>query len=185
MNTLYVRCIENHQFIHRQGEVPPDEEIYGLTRESLKAGQSAFQLHAFPFRMTDARMAEMKKHKWYPFWKTLKEGYDHFETHHIPPQISVCEKRYVVNVVSSQSRVDADGPCPAFQRPVIAPFAPAPTEQEMAEQRIVAQGNKLKGLVSADVDPTAADIAKAREAAQAKRTVISGPSSASPLATAQ
>ena len=31
MNTLYVRCIENHQFIHRQGEVPPDEEIYGLT----------------------------------------------------------------------------------------------------------------------------------------------------------
>ena len=31
MNARYVRCLENRQFIHRQGEVPPDEEIYGLT----------------------------------------------------------------------------------------------------------------------------------------------------------
>lgn len=138
------------------------EEIYGLTRESLKAGQPTFQLHAFPFRMTEARMAEMKKHKWYPFWRTLKEGYDHFEKHHIPPTVAVCEKRYVVNVVAPQSRVEPDGACPAFQRPVIAPFVPQPTEQEVAEQRLVAQGTKLKGLVSSDVEPTVADIAKAK-----------------------
>ena len=138
------------------------EEIYGLTRESLKAGQPTFQLHAFPFRMTEARMAEMKKHKWYPFWKTLKEGYDHFEKHHIPPNVAVCEKRYVVNVVAPQSRIEPDASCPAFQRPVIAPFVPQPTEQEMAEQRLVAQGTKLKGLVSSDVEPTVADIAKAK-----------------------
>ncbi len=31
MKAIYVRCIENRQFIHRQGEAPPDEEIYGLT----------------------------------------------------------------------------------------------------------------------------------------------------------
>ena len=31
MTTLYVRCIENRQFIHRPGEEPPDEAIYGLT----------------------------------------------------------------------------------------------------------------------------------------------------------
>lgn len=31
MNTHYVRCIENRQFIHFQGEAPPDDEIYGLT----------------------------------------------------------------------------------------------------------------------------------------------------------
>ena len=138
------------------------EEIYGLTRESLKAGQPTFQLHAFPFRMTQARMEEMKKHKWYPFWKTLKEGYDHFETHHIPPYVAVCEKRYVVNVVAPQSRIDSDGPCPPFQRPVIATFVAQPTEQELAEQRLVAHGNKLKGLVSSDVEPTVADIAKAK-----------------------
>ena len=161
------------------------EEIYGLTRESLKAGQPTFQLHAFPFRMTDARMAEMKKHKWYGFWKTLKEGYDHFETHHIPPQIAMCERRYVVNVVSDQSRLDAGGPCPPFQRPIIAPFTPAPVEQNLVDQRLVAEGNKLKGIASSDAEPTAADIAKAREAVQAKYPVTPGPSAASPLATAQ
>ena len=28
------------------------EEIYGVTREALKAGQESFQVQAFPFRMT-------------------------------------------------------------------------------------------------------------------------------------
>jgi hypothetical protein len=31
MKSIYVRCIENRQFIHQLGEPPPDEEIYGLT----------------------------------------------------------------------------------------------------------------------------------------------------------
>lgn len=31
MNSQYVRCIENKQFIRYKGEPPPDEEIYGLT----------------------------------------------------------------------------------------------------------------------------------------------------------
>lgn len=137
------------------------EEIYGLTRESLKAGQTSFQVHAYPFHMTDAKMAEMRTNKWYPFWKTLKQGYDHFEAYHVPPDVVVCERRYVVNAVS-QSRVDADGPCPPLQRPVIAAFRPLPTEEEMAEQRTIADGNKLKGIVSSDVEPTAADIAKVR-----------------------
>ena len=30
-NSLYMRCIENRQFIHAQSEPLPDEEIYGLT----------------------------------------------------------------------------------------------------------------------------------------------------------
>ncbi len=133
------------------------EEIYGVTREALKAGQPSFQLHAFPFHMTDARMAQMKSNKWYPFWKTLKQGYDHFETYRIPPNIATCERRYVVNV-TSQSRADADGQCPAFQRPVITAFTPLPAEPET----VVASGNKLKGLVSSDVEPTLADIKAAK-----------------------
>ena len=36
------------------------EEIYALAREALKGGQTSFQVHAFPFRMTDANMAQMK-----------------------------------------------------------------------------------------------------------------------------
>ena len=136
------------------------EEIYGLTREALKAGHPSFQLHAFPFRMTDHRMAEMKKHKWYGFWKTLKEGYDHFERYRIPAQVAICERRYVVNV-SYQSRPEPDGLCPPFQRPKITDFTPLPEPAETT----VASGNKLKGIVSSDVEPSLADINAAKTAA--------------------
>ena len=158
------------------------EEIYGVTREALKAGQPSFQLHAFPFHMTDARMAQMKSNKWYPFWKTLKQGYDHFETYRIPPNIATCERRYVVNV-TSQSRADADGPCPAFQRPVIAAFTPLPTEPET----VVASGNKLKGLVSSDVEPTLADIqaAKSSTGALGGAVPVSSGSVANPITNAR
>ncbi len=80
------------------------EEIYGLTREALKSGQPYFQVQALPFRMTDARMAQMKNHKWYSFWQTLKQGYDHFEKYRVPPEVVVCEHRYVVNAVAQSSR---------------------------------------------------------------------------------
>ena len=30
-NNMYVRCIENRQFIHPKGAPPVDDEIYGLT----------------------------------------------------------------------------------------------------------------------------------------------------------
>ena len=36
---------------------------------------------------------------WHPsaeFWRDLKPAYDLFEETHIPPQVSVCNKRYVV-----------------------------------------------------------------------------------------
>jgi murein L,D-transpeptidase YafK len=148
------------------------EEIYGVTREALKAGQPSFQLHAFPFHMTDARLAQMKTNKWYPFWKTLKQGYDHFETYRIPPSIAVCESRYVVNV-TSQSKPDASGKCPAFQKPIIAAFTPLPTEPVT----VVASGNKLKGLVSSDVEPTLADIS----AAKSSQSAIAVPSGATAI----
>ncbi len=138
------------------------EEIYGLTRESLKAGQPSFEVHALPFRMTDARMAELKKHRWYPFWRTLKQGYDHFEKHRIPPTVMTCEGRYVVNVIAPAGRVEPSGPCPIFQRPVIPPFTPLPEANEIT----IADGTKYKGLVSADVDPTLAQISAAKNGSQ-------------------
>ncbi len=133
------------------------EEIYGLTRETLKSGQPSFPVHAFPFRMTDERMAAVKTHKWYPFWRTLKQGYDHFETHRIPPTVAICERRYVVNVVSP-GKLDASGQCPVFQRPTISAFTPLPEPETIT----IADGTKYKGLVSADVDPTLADVNAAR-----------------------
>lgn len=147
------------------------EDIYGLTREALKAGQEKFQVQALPFRMTDAKMAEMKKHKWYPFWKTLKEGYDHFEKHRLPPGIVVCERRYVVNAFAHQSRPDPEGPCPPMSRPQIAAFTPLP---EIAEPS-VATGTKMKGIADSDKDPTLAEI-QAAKGVQA--TVTTGPAPA-------
>lgn len=137
------------------------EEIYSLARESLTAGQQNFQVHAYPFRMTDARMAEVKKqkNKWYPFWSVLKQGYDHFEQYRVPPNVAICEKRYVVNVVAPQSRINASEQCPAFQKPVISAFTPLPEGSDVQ----VAQGQKLKGLVNPDNDPTLAQIQAAKK----------------------
>lgn len=140
------------------------EEIYGLTREALKAGQPSFQLHAYPFRMTDARMAKEKSNKWYGFWKTMKQGYDYFEKYRIPPAITVCERRYVVDAVS-RNRPDPAGPCPPLARPIVTAFKPLPEPGGVD----VAHGNKLKGIVDPDNEPTLADInkAKARQSTQA------------------
>lgn len=71
------------------------EEIYGLGEAALNAGQPFFRVHAFPFRMTDARMAEARGNQWYPFWQNLKQGYDAFENGHVPPDVTVENKIYV------------------------------------------------------------------------------------------
>ncbi|SFV37425.1 Murein L,D-transpeptidase YafK [Hyphomicrobium facile] len=134
------------------------EEIYGLTRESLKAGQPSFQLHAYPFRMTDARLAREKSNKWYGFWKTMKQGYDYFEKYRIPPSITVCERRYVVDAVA-RSRPDPAGRCPAFDRPFVTAFTPLPEPAQMD----VASGNKLKGIANPDNEPSLAEIKTAKQ----------------------
>jgi murein L,D-transpeptidase YafK len=137
------------------------EEIYALAREAFKGGQPSFEVHAFPFRMTDQKLARFKGNKWYPFWSTLKQGYDYFEITRLPPNIAVCERRYVVNVVlPAYGRIDPESRCPPFQRPMIEPFAPRPMPtapgQQVAEQRIVVPGPKLRNatnIAAPDVTP--------------------------------
>lgn len=142
------------------------EEIYGLAREALKGGQTSFEVHAFPFRMTAENMASHKNSRWYPFWKTLKVGYDHFETHRLPPQVAVCERRYVVNVVMPVTgRVEPEGYCPAFRHPSIEPFVPRPQEQQLAEERISVPGPKMR---------TAATIAPQDDSITARRYGLGG-----------
>ena len=71
------------------------QEIYALARESFFGGQKAFQLQAYPFRMTALNMAKHRNNPNFAFWKMLKEGYDHFEATHQEPKVAVCDKRYV------------------------------------------------------------------------------------------
>ena len=127
------------------------EEIYGIARESFLGGHDGFQVHAFPFRMTDANMVRHAKNQWMPFWQTLKQGYDHFESTRVTPAVAVCQRQYVVNVKLAgdrdQSRIDPEGPCPAFERPLVAPFQPKPGDQ-IADERIVAPGPKERTLAT-------------------------------------
>ncbi len=130
------------------------EEIYALAREQFSGGHESFQVHAFPFRMTDENMARHKGNKWYAFWQTLKEGYDHFEVHRVPPQVTICERRYHVNarplVQTASTRIDPVGRCPALDRPKLQAFQPRPGDP-VAERPVVAQGPKLRTNVASDL----------------------------------
>ena len=78
------------------------EEIYAMAREAFKGGQKAFQVQAFPFRMTAENLAKKTNHPRFEFWKMLKEGSDHFEVTNKEPKVDVCEKRYVFNRVAEE-----------------------------------------------------------------------------------
>jgi murein L,D-transpeptidase YafK len=109
------------------------EEIYALARESYAGGQSLIQVHAMPFRMTDANMIRHQSNSWLPFWKTLKEGYDYFEATHVPPDIAICAKQYQVNAKLPNGqpvgKLDPEAACPHFVKGPISPFVPAVAAQ--------------------------------------------------------
>lgn len=82
-------------------------EIYRLASASLARGEERFQVHVFPFRMTDANMKRFASHQWAAFWRDLKAGYDAFEQTRRPPSLNVCGHRYVVTPADSGERADA------------------------------------------------------------------------------
>ncbi len=122
------------------------EEIYALARESIRGGQEVFQVHAFPFHMTDAKMAEHKKEPWYGFWQSLKQGYDAFEVTRQVPEVAVCERRYVVNVKLPQAPIAPEGACPRFERVKLEPFKPLPSEENLSKERVTELGHKMHGI---------------------------------------
>ncbi len=134
------------------------EEIYALARDAIRGGQESFEVHAYPFRMTQEKLDRFKKHRWYGFWRTMKEGYDFFEMHRVPPSIAVCERRYVVNALYEPGvQLDPAGACPRFKRPQLAPFSPRPSEWQLAQERVTMPGPRTR--VARDV---AADAARSQ-----------------------
>ena len=73
---------------------PVIAEIWDLINAAFDKGQGSFGIHIFPFRLTEARLRAYEGHDWASFWRDMKPGYDLFEATNIPPQISVCQKRY-------------------------------------------------------------------------------------------
>jgi murein L,D-transpeptidase YafK len=126
------------------------EEIYGLAREALTGGQEFFYVHAYPFHMTEANLKRHKGHKWFRFWKRMKEGYDYFETTRQPPEIAVCNRGYLINAkfMSEAARVDADGPCPAFVKPPPQLFVDNALPGTPAAVRVLATGPKMRNLAA-------------------------------------
>jgi murein L,D-transpeptidase YafK len=115
-------------------------EIYALGREAFLGGQKAFQVQAYPFRMTALNMARHRNNPAMPFWRMLKEGNDHFEATRQEPKVSVCEKRYVFDAESS-GRFDPRGKCPVLQVPseIATPVAAKQQRDEQEFATLVAR----------------------------------------------
>jgi murein L,D-transpeptidase YafK len=126
------------------------EEIYALAREQFEAGHESFEVHAFPFRMTDANMVRHRSHSAYRFWQTLKEGYDYFEIARQPPRVDVCERRYLVNADfrnPSVGRIDPMGRCPAYQSAQPQPFLPRAGDKVAFLPQVVVPGLKRREVM--------------------------------------
>jgi hypothetical protein len=91
-------------------------EIYAFARDALKGGQETVQLQAFPFRMTADNMVKHRMNENIDFWKMLKVGYDNFEVTKRPPEVNVCEKKYVFNQQTS-GVFNPGGKCPEMSTP--------------------------------------------------------------------
>jgi hypothetical protein len=85
-----------------------------------------------------------------PFWKMIKEGYDHFEVTRQEPKVDFCEKKYVFDAAkpadaSKDPVFDASAKCPAYVIPPEVADAVAQKQQEdQAETaKLIAKGTPV------------------------------------------
>ncbi|MHB7984939.1 hypothetical protein, partial [Lacticaseibacillus paracasei] len=54
----------------------------------------------------------------YPFWEMLKVGYDNFEVTKRPPEVAICDKKYVFNQQAADGKtLSATAACPPMSTP--------------------------------------------------------------------
>lgn len=139
------------------------QEIFALARDAYKGGQQTIQLQALPFRMTAENMARHRNSPNIEFWKMLKPGYDQFEITKRPPDVNICEKKYVFNQ-QTEGKFSPIGQCPAMSTPAV--LQPALTAYNSKYNAEYAKAmNKLDGMVW--YEPTEAE----RKAIVAKQRV--------------
>ncbi len=122
-------------------------EIYALARDAFLGGKPAFQVQAYPFRMTPENMARHRTNPNMPFWQMLKIGNDHFEATHLEPKVDVCDRRYVFDArpAPGSSKPGSSTPlkfgpadeCPAFA--VNPKVAQATLDKQRADDAAYAQ----------------------------------------------
>lgn len=110
-------------------------EVYAIAREALNAGQPAFQVQAFPFRMTAENMARRRDDKNFEFWENLKEGADHFEMTKLEPKVDACGHKYVFDAQPKNGgRFDPNAACPEYEiNPLIAMAVDGKERQDKGE----------------------------------------------------
>jgi murein L,D-transpeptidase YafK len=125
-------------------------EIYSLGRESFFGGQKSFQFQAYPFKMTPVNMAKHRNNPNMPFWKMIKEGYDHFEVTRQEPKVDFCEKKYVFDAVKTPDAkrdpvFEASAKCPAYAIPnEVADAVREKQQQDETEiAKLVAKGTPV------------------------------------------
>ncbi len=128
------------------------EEIYALAREAFDGGQKRFEVHAFPFRMTEENIQRHRDHKWARFWSHMRPAYDIFNATRIPPKIAICERRYLVNVAFLNGRrpASASAACPAYRKLELDRFdAASPAAQQTATlPPVKSPGRKVRQFAS-------------------------------------
>ena len=128
-------------------------EIYSLGRESFFGGQKSFQFQAYPFKLTPVNLAKHRNNPNMPFWKMIKEGYDHFEVTRQEPKVDFCEKKYVFDAAKAPDAkrdpvFDASAKCPAYVIPnEIADAVREKQQRDEAEfAKLVAKGTPVARL---------------------------------------
>src|SRR3954470_7329170 len=128
-------------------------EIYSLGRESFFGGQRAFQVQAYPFKFTPVNMAKHRNNPNMPFWKMIKEGYDHFEVTRQEPKVEFCENKYVFDPAqppnsSKPLAFNAAAKCPAYVIPdEIADAVREKQQHDVAETaKLVSKGTPVARL---------------------------------------
>jgi hypothetical protein len=126
------------------------QEIFALGRDSFTGGQRSFQVQAYPFRMTPTNMARHRNNPNMPFWRMIKEGYDHFEVTRQEPKVEFCENKYVFDPAAppNMSRApvfNASAKCPAYTiPPEIADAVAAKQQQDDARTaELIAKGTPV------------------------------------------
>ena len=125
-------------------------EIYSLGANPSSAASKSFQFQAYPFKMTPVNMAKHRNNPNMPFWKMIKEGYDHFEVTKQEPKVDFCEKKYVFDAVKAPDAkrdpvFEASAKCPAYVVPdELADAVRQKQQQDEAEiAKLVARGTPV------------------------------------------
>ena len=125
-------------------------EIYSLGRESFFGGQRAFQVQAYPFKMTPVNMAKHRNSPHMPFWKMIKQGWDHFEVTRQEPKVDFCEQKYVFDATKPPDAkrdpvFDASAKCPAYVIPdeVVAAVREKQQQDQTETAKLIARGTPV------------------------------------------